>query len=106
MDINMGNSKRKLHVISIQEVYLSTVGYQLVDILGDKIDVSPITLQELTMDIISEQDIVILSKEILKGITRPFIPESCLIIVAERRNKYCAYERINVITKRATDFNY
>ena len=84
MDINRGNSKRKLHVISIQEVYLSTVGYQLVDILGDKIDVSPITLQELTMDIISEQDIVILSKEILKGITRPFIPESCLIIVAER----------------------
>ena len=33
---------------------------------------------------IEEQDIVILSKEILKGITRPFIPESCPIIIANR----------------------
>ena len=75
---------QKLHVISIQKVYLDIVVYQLSDILGDKIELSAIPLQELTMDDISEQDIVILSKEILKGITRPFIPESCPIIIANR----------------------
>lgn len=80
----MVHSKRKLHVIAIQEAYLNIAAYQLVDILGDKVDVLAITLQELTMDVIGEGDIVILSKEILKGITRPFIPASCPIIVAKR----------------------
>ncbi|MEK4711804.1 MULTISPECIES: winged-helix domain-containing protein [Sporosarcina] len=75
---------RKLHVISIQKAYLDIVVNQLVEIFGDEIELSAITLQELTMDVIAEQDIVILSKEILKGITRPFIPESCPIIIAKR----------------------
>jgi len=42
------------------------------------------TLQDMTMDLISGQDVVVLSKEVLIGITRPFIPASCPIIIANR----------------------
>lgn len=75
---------RKLHVISIQKVYLDIVVNQLVEIFGEEIELSAITLQGLTKDVIAEQDIVLLSKQILKGITRPFIPKSCPIIIANR----------------------
>ena len=80
----MNKMKRKVHVISIQESYLNIIAFQLLAILGDKIELSALTIQHLTMDIIAEQDIVVLSKEILKGITSPFIPASCPIIVANR----------------------
>ncbi|MEI4769082.1 winged-helix domain-containing protein [Psychrobacillus sp. FJAT-51614] len=76
--------KRKVHVISRQESYLNIIAYQLLEILGDKIELSALTIQQLTMNIITEQDIVVLSKETLKGITRPFIPDSCPVIVANR----------------------
>ncbi|MBO0603178.1 hypothetical protein I2483_16045 [Sporosarcina sp. E16_3] len=85
---------RKLHVISIQKVYLDIVVNQLAEIFGDAIELSAITLQELTMDVIGEQDIVILSKEILKGITRPFIPESCPIIIANREVNIAATKEL------------
>ena len=42
---------QKLHVISIQKVYLDIVAYQLLEILGDEIELSAIPLQELTMDV-------------------------------------------------------
>ena len=90
---------RKLHVISIQKVYLEIVANQLVEIFGDAIELSAITLQELTMDAIAEQDIVILSKEILKGITRPFIPESCPIIIANREVNIAATKDLYKLQK-------
>lgn len=77
-------SKKKVHVISIQDSYLNIIAYQLLEILGDVIDISALTIQQLTTDIIDEKDIVVLSKETLKGITRPFIPDSCPIIIASR----------------------
>ncbi|MEK4484454.1 winged-helix domain-containing protein [Psychrobacillus sp. FSL H8-0484] len=84
MVFKMDKLKRKVHVISRQESYLNIIAYQLLEILGDKIELSALTIQQLTMNIISEQDIVVLSKDDLKGITRPFIPTSCPIIVAKR----------------------
>jgi len=76
--------KQKVHVLSIQEEYLSTITKQLIEVLGDRIDISSLTIKNLDMNIILDGDIVILSKEILLGITRPFIPASCPIIVAKR----------------------
>ncbi|WP_146173658.1 winged-helix domain-containing protein [Paenisporosarcina sp. OV554] len=76
--------KRKVHVISIQEEYLNIISKQLIEVLGDSIEVSSLTIKNLDMNIISADDIVILSKEILKGITRPFIPLLCPIIIAKR----------------------
>lgn len=81
---NVRMSKKKVHVISIQESYLNIIAYQLLEILGDEIDLSALTIQQLTTDIIDKKDIVVLSKEILKGITRTFIPDSCPIIIASR----------------------
>lgn len=80
----MNKVKRRLRVLSIQEIYLDIVADQLEDIFGDQIEVLGTTLQELTMETISEGEMVVLSKEILKGITSPFIPESCQVIVAKR----------------------
>lgn len=81
---NMIKPKVKVHVISIQESYLNIIAYQLLEILGDEIELSALTIQQLTTDIIDNKDIVVLSKEILKGITRPFIPDTCPIIIASR----------------------
>jgi hypothetical protein len=76
--------KRKVHVLSIQEEYLKIISTQLIQVLGDRIEIAPLTIKELKMNIILPNDIVILSKEILKGITRPFIPVSCPIIIGKR----------------------
>lgn len=76
--------KRKVHVISIQDEYLNIISKQLIEVLGDSVEVSSLTIKKLDMNIISANDIVILSKEILQGITRPFIPLSCPIIIAKR----------------------
>jgi hypothetical protein len=75
---------RKLHVISIQKSYLDIIVYQLAEIFGDKVELSAMTLQEMTAGLIAEEDIVLLSKDILIGITRSFIPASCPIIIANR----------------------
>jgi hypothetical protein len=76
--------KRKVHVLSIQEEYLRIISTQLIEVLGDRIEIAPLTVKDLKMNIILPNDIVILSKEILKGITRPFIPGSCPIIIGKR----------------------
>ncbi|KXH84076.1 hypothetical protein [Sporosarcina sp. HYO08] len=80
----MNKVKGRLRVLSIQETYLDIVADQLEDIFGDQIEVLGTTLQELTMETITEGEMVVLSKDILKGITSPFIPESCQVIVAKR----------------------
>ncbi|WP_075618912.1 winged-helix domain-containing protein [Paenisporosarcina indica] len=76
--------KRKVHVLSIQESYLNIISRQLIEVLGDRIEISSLTIKNLQMNIISPGDIVILSKGILIGITRPFVPASCPIIIAKR----------------------
>jgi hypothetical protein len=76
--------KRRVHVISIQEEYLDIISKQLIEVLGDRIEIYSVTIKNLKMGIILPGDIVIISKEILKGITRPFIPASCPIIIGKR----------------------
>lgn len=80
----MDSIKERLKVISIQEVYLKNITLQLNYIFGDQIEVAGTTLQGLTMDTISEGEMVILSKDILRGITSSFIPGSCTVIVPTR----------------------
>ncbi|WJY26192.1 MULTISPECIES: winged-helix domain-containing protein [Sporosarcina] len=85
---------QKLHIISIQKEYLDIVAYQLFDIFGDKMELFPITLQQLTMETAAAGDLVVLSKEVLRGITSPFIPESCKVIVANREVNIAAAEKL------------
>ncbi|CAM3273980.1 winged-helix domain-containing protein [Filibacter tadaridae] len=91
--------KKKVHIISIQKEYLNIVAYQLLDIFGAKIDLSALTLQELTKEIIAEEDIVVFSKGILLGIARSFIPKECKIIFANREVNIAATKRISELPK-------
>ncbi|WP_039042189.1 winged-helix domain-containing protein [Sporosarcina sp. ZBG7A] len=86
---------KKLHIISIQKEYLTIVAYQLFDIFGDQVELYPITLQQLTMETVAEGDLVLLSKEVLRGITASFIPASCPVIVANREVNIAATEKLS-----------
>lgn len=74
----------KIHVISIQESYLTIISKQLELIFGDKAIVSKLLVKDLDGDSISKGDLVLLSRSILTGIIRPFIPKECKSIVARR----------------------
>ncbi|MCG7343348.1 hypothetical protein MHZ92_04345 [Sporosarcina sp. ACRSL] len=76
--------KTKIHIISIQESYLTIISKQLELIFGDKAIVSKLVVKDLDGDSISDTDIVILSRSILMGLIRPFIPKECKTIVAHR----------------------
>lgn len=89
---------RKLHIISIQKKYLDIVTRQLFDIWGDQVQILPITLQQLTMETVSDNELVLLSKEVLRGITAPFIPDSCCIIIANREVNIAATEKISSLS--------
>ncbi|QUW21326.1 hypothetical protein JSQ81_16170 [Sporosarcina sp. Marseille-Q4063] len=90
---------RKVHIISIQKSYLDIIVNQLVDIFGGKVELSAITLHEMTKGIISEEDIVVLSKEIIKGLARSFIPEACPIIIAQREVNIAATKELYKLPK-------
>lgn len=81
---SMGFIKKRLHVISIQDIYLKNITLQLDYIFGDKVEVVGTTIQRLTMDTISDGEMIMLSKDILKGITSSFIPDSCTVLVPAR----------------------
>jgi hypothetical protein len=76
--------KTKIHIISIHEGYLTIISKQLELIFGDKAIVSKLVVKDLDGDSISAEDIVILSRSILMGVIRPFIPKECKTIIAHR----------------------
>lgn len=76
--------KTKIHIISIQEGYLTIIAKQLELIFGDKAVVSRLVVKDLDRDIISPKDIVVLSRSILMGVVRPFIPKECKTIIGHR----------------------
>lgn len=76
--------KTKIHIISIQEGYLTIISEQLELIFGDKAIISKLVVKDLDGDNISEEDIVVLSRSILMGVIRPFIPKESKTIIAHR----------------------
>ncbi|MFC5601903.1 winged-helix domain-containing protein [Sporosarcina koreensis] len=76
--------KTKIHIISIQEGYLTIISEQLELIFGDKAIISKLVVKDLDGDSIAEEDIVVLSRSILMGVIRPFIPKDCKTIIAHR----------------------
>lgn len=75
---------KRIQVIAKQQVYLNIIVRQLEEIFGDQCQLCARTLQEITPGVIAEEDLIIISKEVYKGIIEPFIPKTCTIIVAER----------------------
>ena len=76
--------KTKIHIISIQEGYLTIIYEQLELIFGDKAIISKLVVKDLDGDSISKEDIVVLSRSILTGVIRPFIPKECKTIIGHR----------------------
>lgn len=76
--------KTRIHIISIQEGYLTIISEQLELIFGDKAIISKLVVKDLDGDSIAEEDIVVLSRSILMGVIRPFIPKECKTIIAHR----------------------
>lgn len=91
---------RKLHIIASQKAYLNTISFQLLEIFGDSIALSSTTVQDMTKDLVVENDIVVLSKEVLIGITRPFIPKSCPVILAKREVNIVATKKLLSLPKK------
>lgn len=86
--------KKKIHIISIQEGYLTTISKQLELVFGDKASISKLIVKDLEMGMIAEKDLVILSRSILMGVARPFIPKSCSIIFSTREVNIANAKRI------------
>lgn len=76
--------KKKIHVISIYEGYLSIISKQLDTIFGDKASISQLIIKDLDSNKIKSGDVVILSRKDLYGIASPFIPKECEIIIGHR----------------------
>ncbi|ALS79589.1 hypothetical protein ACQKDD_07190 [Planococcus kocurii] len=91
---------RKLHIIARQKAYLNTISNQLLEIFGDSITLSSTTVQDMTKDLVLKNDIVVLSKEVLIGITRPFIPETCPVILAKREVNIVATKKLLSLPKK------
>lgn len=91
---------RKLHIIARQKAYLNTISNQLLEIFGDSITLSSTTVQDMTKDLVQKNDIVVLSKEVLIGITRPFIPGTCPVILAKREVNIVATKKLLSLPKK------
>jgi sigma-54 dependent transcriptional regulator, acetoin dehydrogenase operon transcriptional activator AcoR len=75
---------KKLHIISIQEEYLGLISRQMKEVMGDMVTISPITIKDLKENIIHQEDIVILSNDLIKGLASHYIPDGCPCIIAKR----------------------
>ncbi|WP_316571437.1 sigma 54-interacting transcriptional regulator [Neobacillus sp. YIM B06451] len=89
--------EKKVHIIAIQERYLSQISKQIIEILGDAIILNPCPLKELRSDTVKTGDIVILSNNMIKGIVTQLIPPECPMIIAKRDMNFVnAKEIINL----------
>lgn len=81
----VGNQmKPKIHIISIQEAYITSILKQLKLVFADKVSFSTLIVKNLEMNDINEGDIVVLSRLFLMSVIRPFIPKNCPVIIANR----------------------
>ncbi|WP_099159645.1 sigma 54-interacting transcriptional regulator [Virgibacillus ndiopensis] len=75
---------RKVNIIAIQERYLDIITKQIKEVLGDTINVHPITVKDLQSDTVEYGDIVVISSSQIKGLITQLIPKDCPCIVAKR----------------------
>lgn len=75
---------KKLMIIAKQQSYLNIITKQLEVIFGNQCKLSSGTLQEVTKEMLVNQDVIVLSKETFMGIIRPFIPSGCPVLIVQR----------------------
>lgn len=74
----------RLVLIGIQEENLSYMHKQLIYIFKELIEIRVISLKELHAASIHSTDTVLLSGASIQELVRPFVPQSCMCIIAER----------------------
>lgn len=74
----------RLVLIGIQEENLSYMHKQLIYIFKELIEIQVISLKELHAASIHSTDTVLLSGAAIQELVRPFVPPSCMCIIAER----------------------
>ncbi|MFF2450741.1 sigma 54-interacting transcriptional regulator [Neobacillus sp. NPDC058068] len=90
-------SNRAIHIIAIQENYLEEITKQMKDVLGHEIMIRPTALKELRANMVHDDDIVVLSHHMIKGLVSQLIPADCPCIIAKRDVNFAnARELINL----------
>ncbi|WP_411843745.1 sigma 54-interacting transcriptional regulator [Salinicoccus sp. HZC-1] len=75
---------KRLFIIGIQEENLGSLKKQMEYIFGGSMPVIGVTLKDLTYGAILPGDVVLLSSYEIGEIVKPFLPESCTVIVSRR----------------------
>lgn len=76
--------KSKLVVIAIQEFYAKSISTQLRVIFEDIASVRAMTIKELKADAIGDDEIVLLSGQLIEPLVRPFMPKNVKCLIVER----------------------
>ena len=74
----------RLFIIGIQEENLNFLMQQMKDIFNQNVTIVGTTLKDLTQGTIRNSNVVLLSSLEIKKIVKPFLPETCQVIVAKR----------------------
>lgn len=91
---------KRLFIIGIQEENLGSLRKQMEYIFGGRMPVIGVTLKDLTHGAISPGDVVLLSSYEIGEIVKPFLPESCEVIVSRRTINIVKLK--NIITMQKT----
>lgn len=93
--------EKRLFIIGIQEDNLNSLKKQMEYIFDDSMTVKGITLKELTYSSISPSDVVLLSSFEIKEIVKPFLPQSCEVMVSRRTINIVSLENVITMEKRS-----
>lgn len=93
--------EKRLFIIGIQEENLNYLKKQMEYIFGGHMPVKGITLKEITYSSISPNDVVLLSAFEIKEIVKPFLPESCEVMVSRRTINIINLKNIITMQKKS-----
>lgn len=76
--------KKRLLIVAIEHQFLSLLTKQVKDVLGDKIDVSALTVDGLNEYAISQVDAILLSSNFIYQFVKSFFTSSTPVLFANR----------------------
>lgn len=79
---------KNVSIIAIQEKYLDIITKQIKKVIGDKVKVNSITVKDMQLHTVSEDDIVVISNNLISGLVNQMIPKACSVVIAERDINY------------------
>ena len=93
--------EKKLFIIGIQEENLNSLKKQMEYIFGGSIAVKGVTLKDLTYSEVPEDGVVLLSSHAIREIVKPFLPDSCEVIISRRTVNIVRLEQVITMQKKS-----